>query len=104
MYLQAARDTEASAQSKVPKRPTFKRPTAKRPGPLAPTKEGEDAQPSKRPRLDALLQQGAAQALKTTAGVQSPHAAMDGTADPQVWSPSQNTSLPYSPGASVLAS
>ena len=94
MGVQAAIDKAKAAQGTAQKRPTFRRPTTKPPAPAAaPAEEEEAEQPSKKPRLDSLFQQSAAQP-------QNPHehVANDGTDAPQAWSPTQHTNLPYSPG------
>ena len=93
--LQAIRDKEKLAQSKVTKRPTFKRPTARVPGPSIPT-DDEPAQPTKRARLDTHLQQNEALASKPRVSVHPPNA--DVADHPQAWSPTQHANLPYSPG------
>ena len=90
---QAAIDKVKAAQSKAPKRPTFRRPTAKRPAATAPAEEHAAAKAFKKPRLDALFQQSAAQpSLAHESG------SVDNSDGPQAWSPTQHTDLPYSPG------
>ena len=95
LILQATRDKEKLAQSKVTKRPTFKRPAAKLSGPPIPA-DDEPAQPTKRARLDTHLQQNEALASKPRVSVHPPNA--DVADHPQAWSPTQHANLPYSPG------
>ena len=91
---QAAIDRDKAAQSKAPKRPTFRRPTAKRPATTAPAEDPAAAKAAKKPRLDSLFQQGAAQpSLAPREG-----ASKESGGGAQVWSPTQHTDLPYSPG------
>ena len=87
---QAAIDKSTAAQGTAPKRPSFRRPTAKRPAAAAPAEEQAVAQAAKKPRLDSLFQQSAAQP--------SMNGTINGSDVHQVWSPTQNTNLPYSPG------
>lgn len=93
VYCQAAKDKDTAPQSKAPKRPTFRRPTAKRPAATVPAEDHAAAKASKKPRLDALFQQSAAQPTLVHES-----ASIDHNDAPQVWSPTQHTDLPYSPG------
>ena len=93
MCWQAAIDKDKAAESKAPKRPTFRRPTTKRPASAAPAEEHAAAKASKKPRLDALFQQSAAQP-----SLAHESASIDNSGGAQAWSPTQQTDLPYSPG------
>ncbi|KAL3142404.1 hypothetical protein ABBQ38_002739 [Trebouxia sp. C0009 RCD-2024] len=88
---QAAIDKSKAAQGSAPKRPSFRRPTAKRPAAAAPAEEQAAAQAPKKPRLDSLFQQSTAQP--------STNGNISGSDIHKVWSPTQHTDLPYSPGA-----
>lgn len=91
---QAASDRSKAAEATAPKRPSFRRPTAKRPAAAAPADEQAAAQISKKPRLDSLFQQSTAQPSRL-----HERGNINGSDAHQVWSPTQHTDLPYSPGA-----
>lgn len=90
---QAASDRSKAAEATAPKRPSFRRPTAKRPAAAAPADEQAAAQISKKPRLDSLFQQSTAQPSRL-----HERGNINGSDAHQVWSPTQHTDLPYSPG------